>query len=114
VAGLLELEPNWDSYGALPIEAAHAEAILNLLAEVLGDDAPTPSVVPTSIGGVQVEWHLAGIDLEIETLSRYRFAVSFEDELSGDEWEDIVTDNRARLFGSISLLCRRSRAKSGC
>jgi len=114
VARLLELDPNWDSYGAPPVDSGHAEAILNLLAEILDDNAPSPSVVPTSAGGVQAEWHMAGIDLEIETLSRHRFAFFFEDERTGDEWDEIVTDDRSRLYRSVADLVQRVRSESGC
>jgi len=114
VARLLELEPNWDSYGAPPVERVHAEAILNLLTEVMEDDTPVPAVVPTSIGGVQVEWHIAGIDLEIETFSQYRFGLLFVDEDTGDEWDEVVTNDLARLYQSVAILGQRFRAKSGC
>lgn len=42
-----------------------AQQALLLLVEVMdNDDAPPPSVVPLNDGGVQVEWHRHGRNLE--------------------------------------------------
>ena len=60
------LENNWDSYGGKPItQFALAEAQL-LLKALSGIQAVDPSVVPCSNGGIQLEWHRNGYDLEIE------------------------------------------------
>lgn len=57
----LSLQGNWDSYGARPIcEEAVREAVR--LLSVLGDGW-TPA--PCSDGGVQIERHVGGLDVEI-------------------------------------------------
>ena len=56
---------NWSS-GATRTQSAAIAYMLETLLEVLDSQAPPPSVVPTWNGGVQVEWHRNGIDLEIE------------------------------------------------
>jgi hypothetical protein len=62
---LQKLEKNWDSYGAEPIhEFALAEAdTLFKCFKALG--VKEPQAVPTNEGGVQLEWHEGGYDLEI-------------------------------------------------
>jgi len=56
---LRELPENWDSYGSPKItDAALASASVVL--------TRPGQAVPTSLGGVQVEWHIDGVDLEIE------------------------------------------------
>ena len=82
-----ELEENWDSYGARPIDPRCAETTTNLLLSVLDSGTPKPSVVPTSRGGIQLEWHRAGVDLEIEIESPDRVNVFFEDHREGTEEE---------------------------
>ncbi len=90
---LLNLPSGWDSYGAARVAPSHVRAALQFLSCIMRDDSPTPAVVPTNRGGVQLEWHTGGIDLEIETLSTQRLLVSFEDANSGAEWErEIVSD----------------------
>jgi len=58
------LKPNWDSYGAAAIDPAcivRAREVEQLLDSfTMGP----PSIVPTSSGGVQLEWHKHGLDLE--------------------------------------------------
>lgn len=85
----LWLEPNWDSYGALPIDPQQAMAALELLRRIMRNDTPSPQLVPTNRGGIQVEWHRSAIDIEIETLGHGRFLVSYEDanRAEEDEWE---------------------------
>lgn len=56
VTTLADLRDNWDSYGGHPITE---EALW--VARVL-------AVVPKSDGGIQVEWHAYGWDVEIEVL----------------------------------------------
>lgn len=93
---LLTLESGWDSYGAARIHPENVEAALRLLLNVMKEATPAPSVVPTSSGGVQLEWHVSGVDLEIETLSAQRFSVFFEDYDSKEQPEEleIVSDLR--------------------
>jgi hypothetical protein len=63
---LLQVPQNWDGYGASQVQEQIVQQALLLLFEVMDNDAPPPSVVPLSDGGVQVEWHRHGRNLEIE------------------------------------------------
>jgi hypothetical protein len=51
--------------GEWPAPAA-ADAAWTMATETLPDDAPTPSVVPTGQGGIDLVWHKGGWDIEIE------------------------------------------------
>ena len=56
-----KLSQNWDSYGAPPI----TEAALKVGREVIKMLRESePFVTPCSNGGIQLEWHERGIDLE--------------------------------------------------
>jgi hypothetical protein len=94
---LLNLSENWDSYGARRISPAATEFALQLLSQTVQVDTPVPSVVPTSRGGVQLEWHTRGIDLEAEIRSPGRLYVSYEDHRHGVEWEGELTSDLTRL-----------------
>lgn len=83
------LPENWDSYGARPISPQNAASALEILMDVLTRDTPTPSIVPTCRGGLQAEWHVAGIDLEIEFHSPHQTSLSFEDGEQDEELEDV-------------------------
>ena len=63
LTAFMDLKPNWDSYGALPIDPAcvtKAEVIMALMP--IGDGW---AAVPTATGGVQLEQHAYGLDIEI-------------------------------------------------
>lgn len=60
LADLRKLGPNWNSYGALP----PTERALKI-AETMTTNAPW--ICPTNDGGVQIEWHCNGFDIEIRT-----------------------------------------------
>ena len=63
---LLDHDEDWDSYGASRIGLEGIIAAIRYVDSTFHDDAPAPSVVPTSGGGVQLEWHVDGVDREIE------------------------------------------------
>lgn len=77
LAGLPE---NWDSYGARRVDVASILATLNVLLVTMRDGVPAPSIVPTPRGGLQIEWHTRGIDLEIDTTDASQIRVSFFDQ----------------------------------
>lgn len=104
---LLELPENWDSYGAPLIDRNIVSYVLQLLYEMMRDDTPPPAVVPTNRGGVQLEWHTRGIDLEIEIQAPGHIVVSYEDNRSRDEWEAELTADLTRLSDALSELSRR-------
>ena len=81
----------WATGGAFTQPAA-ASQMFNLLAHILDHQTPLPSIVPTWEGGVQVEWHRNGVDLEIESMLSGEIEFFFNDqsiECEGQAWEEI-------------------------
>jgi len=78
MADILKLKENWDSYHAPPIDPLRVMQVLEFLVAVMRDDTPTPSVVPTSSGGVQIEWSVNGINLEIEFVREGKIGYLYE------------------------------------
>jgi hypothetical protein len=62
---LLTLPPNWNSYDAGAIDPNVVQYAMNFINGLLGPTTPAPRVVPLSSGGLQLEWHRKGIDLEV-------------------------------------------------
>jgi hypothetical protein len=87
ICELGDLPPDWDSYGALPIDPETAAFGVGLLLNVLKPDDPVPAVVPTSRGGLMFEWHEGGIDLEIDVRSPFSIHVAFADGAHEEEFE---------------------------
>jgi hypothetical protein len=86
-AELLALDPNWDSYGAAPVQPRAVESALDLLLKVMKDDTPRPAVVPANTGGVQLEWHSAILDLEVEIAVDGTTTVFYQDYERDSEGE---------------------------
>ncbi len=61
----LTLPPNWDSYQARTIDPQIVHEAMNFINAVLAPTSPAPRVMPLSSGGIQLEWHRNGIDLEV-------------------------------------------------
>ncbi len=107
LGSLLELDAEWDSYGGHAVDPNCVRAALKLAFDVLQDDSPSPSVVPTSQGGVQLEWHTSGVDLEIEVVSPTRLYGYFEDQRARATWEKDLTFDRGPLVEAIASLSRQ-------
>lgn len=103
---LLSLPRNWDSYGARRIDLPRVRQAFRLLQYVMHDETPVPSIVPTSNGSLQLEWHIAGIDLEVLLLGDNSCNVVFEDRESGTEWEVLVLSDLSRLVEVVGELSR--------
>jgi hypothetical protein len=58
---LRDLKRDWDSYGAAPID----ERVIQKAYEIWRQVSGSWSVVPMSNGGVQLEQHRDGFDIEI-------------------------------------------------
>ena len=106
--GLTRLPPGWDSYTARPISADTATAATQLLLQVVQDDTPVPSIVPMSRGGIQLEWHLRGMNIEV-TVPPLGSSVEvwYEDLRSGEEREFTIEDDPSALRDVLAELARR-------
>ncbi len=84
VVDLLRLPAGWNSYSAKPIATETATHAIRLLAEFLNSQTPPPAVVPTVRGGIQLEWHTKGVNLEIYIDSANRVTF-FAEQIDSDE-----------------------------
>ncbi len=84
------LQPNWDSYRARPVDPLCAVAAITFVLNNVREPSSLPSAVPTNRGGIQLEWHTNGVDLEIEFSSPSRIRVSFDDGRTGATEEHVI------------------------
>lgn len=73
------MEAGWDSYSAEAISPNACAAAYGIIRALATRNTPIPSVVPTSDGLIQFEWHTKDIDLEVRVLSSTRIEVCLED-----------------------------------
>lgn len=112
MAELLQLPEGWNSHRARPIQQSAVRRALEVLKEAMQPDTPPPVVVPTFRGGVQLEWHMDNLDLEVEIRPDGRVLVAYENE-SGDEWEPHSTMT-ATTRCPLSWLPRQAIRMSCC
>ena len=101
---LLSLPVNWDGAGAVPVQLPAASAALRLMLQFMSDDRQFPAIVPTNTGGLQLEWHRRGVDLELRIEPNGRASYFFEDLGSGESDERVVNSNLMGLHGHLSTV----------
>ncbi len=101
---LLQLPQNWDGYGAVQVREQLAQQALMVLVEVMENDAPSPSVVPLSDGGVQIEWHRRGLNIEIEFPADEAPGYCYYEDDGDLESEGRVSRNYERIQAYIATL----------
>lgn len=108
LTALINLPLDWDSYGARPIDASCLRAAFDVLKSVMREDTPVPSIVPTSDGHVQFEWHARAIDLEVEVVSSTAIHVLYEDHAGKEPPQELFLSYDLRpLSGFVHELTRR-------
>jgi hypothetical protein len=103
VEALTKLPADWNTYGSRPIAASAATQAVGFLVDNAYAELARPAVVPLADGGVQLEWHRGGIDLEI-AFSPVDPGVYFEDTRSGETAEASLSDARSFVLSSLSRL----------
>jgi hypothetical protein len=104
---LLSMPQDWDSYGAPQVDPACVASAIEIALTTMHDRTPSPAVVPTSSGGVQLEWHTRGIDLEIEIRSPSRISACFEDHRKNAAWDTEQLYDFRQLRDALREMARR-------
>jgi len=96
---LLLLPFNWDLDASPPIEPATIQQALNVLFMFMGERSAAPQWTPTREGGVQLDWHANGIDLEIEISVETPGgnAVFKDNGCEGADWDGAIGANLEKL-----------------
>lgn len=71
-------QPGWDGYASKPPGASVIGFARSILQAVMPADAPAPSIVPFSGGGIQLEWHANGFDIELAIYAPFKAELSVE------------------------------------
>ncbi len=98
VRRLLELESNWNSYGANPIHfdsVLKARALLRALARI--EEVESPTVTASPDGNVAFCWDSDRDSLDVEVLPDGVFQFAYIDESDSSKDEDGTTTDARRL-----------------
>lgn len=96
---LLTLPSDWDSYGALPVRTDRAQALWEVLLQVMAPRSVAPTIVPIADGSLQAEWHTGGVDLEIEVTGPVGVRVYYRGH--GAEWEKEFSADLSAVVSAI-------------
>lgn len=87
MAELVALPRGWDSRNASPVSYTALRRTIEFLLEYVADGIDCPVVVPTVRGGLQLEWHNNGVDVEVEVGSDGHVSCLAEDRSSEEPVE---------------------------
>lgn len=104
---LLSMPQGWDSYDARQVDPTCVVSAIDIALTIMHDRTPSPAVVPTSSGGIQLEWHTRGIDLEIEIRSPSRISASFEDQRTHTAWDSEQLVDFGSLRNALREMAQR-------
>jgi hypothetical protein len=106
---LVKMPAGWDSYNAPPLRRDAGLFALEILQSVMRPRTPLPQVIPSAAGGVQLEWHENGVDLELHVTAPYQWELWFRD-LQDPNSQPVsleLTDDFSALKRPIALLTTR-------
>ena len=104
ITSYLALKENWDSYRAAKINPYIAADALEFLAKNKSISFSIPHAVALPNGCVQLEWHINGVDLEIEFLGENQISVFCENMNTGDILEDEISFEDSKIPKLLKLV----------
>lgn len=96
----------WSSEGAQPLVDGAVVRLLFLLQDFLPPDGPAPVISPTWDGGVQADWELGDLYLELEAVPNGPTRCCFVDERGQEPFEEEfeLQGNEAALRAHITAV----------
>ena len=95
--GLLQLPRGWNSHNAERVAETAVRRTIEFLMEYLVSDVPAPVVVPTVRGGLQLEWHRNGVDIEVHFSADGDAVLVAEDGTTGKSVETDVVGHESQV-----------------
>lgn len=112
INNLNSLPENWDGQSALEIDKNvlinATRYYVRLVSNVVGiNDLGCPSVIPSTDGGVQLEWHIDENDIEIEICPTGPMFLFVDGPCFATEHNDVI--ERSVLYQALSSLVKENR-----
>lgn len=104
LAELTKLLHGWDSYEGKPTERTVADKASEWFSAVFEPELPAPQVVPCGDGGVQLEWHIGGLHVEVYFHTDSSIEYWFENDVTGQTGEGELPDGNAEIKSALSSL----------
>jgi hypothetical protein len=101
---LSRLEMDWDGYGSAPPSRDAILYTAQLLTELLNRGARPPSIGANTAGGVRLEWHSGGWDIEVDVVAPGDVDVWGEKVDGSEGFEGSLEDVRDELHSAMLRL----------
>jgi len=101
---LTELNRNWNSHGAQPLDYGCLLSGLDALIAVLHPDSIAPSVFPMANGGINFEWSKAEFSIEVSADRDSGVILSYTD--SDREWDGPLEETPSYVEDAFKQLAR--------
>ncbi len=103
VAELLALEYGWDSYAAPQISPDAVVDAIRILLELADTiEIEIPVIVPTTRGGIQLEWQRPGVVVELEVNPGAQPSLLVEHTQGGEDFEGPVAQSHGLLRTALA------------
>lgn len=103
-AELQALEDDWNGYGAPAPSTDVILAAFDRLGSVIPSQAPAPAIFPTALGGIQFEWTLHGVHIEVEYQPDATIEAWGEDSATEESWHGSLPAIKVQLMQSLVRL----------
>lgn len=100
----INLPQDWDSHGGVATTLEAAGGALRTLVAIMSRPNPMPELTPVPNGGLALEWHGSGVDLEIEFGAYNDASVYYRDESRDIEWDRSLSDVQDELEKYLSQI----------
>lgn len=90
---LSRYEHGWDGYDAAPPSSSVIAYARSILQSAMSPRSPAPSIVPMAEGGLQLEWHRGGFDIELAIFTTSDVELSIEYPDNRESIEDKPLSN---------------------
>lgn len=98
--------PDWNGHGAKPLQREAVALGVRVLGSLLhgAEHRPFPWIVPTFRGGLQLEWHQPGTDLELDIDPNGSVEVLFTDHAEQKDWDGTLTEREWDVHAVLDRL----------
>jgi hypothetical protein len=103
---LEQLADGWDGHGAIAPTGDVLVASFREFGSVIPSQAPEPSIFPTTVGGVQFEWTVGDVHLELEYLPDGVVDGWAEDSQTQESWHGPMSEIESAVSQWLARLSR--------
>ena len=90
---LSSMQLGWDGFSAAPVRPDVAYFTSQFLSGVLDSASTPPTILPLHSGGLQIDWHLETVDIEVTITAPFEVSAWWRDKTNAIEEEFDMTTN---------------------